>query len=79
VRAAVEIVPGWARKRLSLGENFRLRAWERALLRNGAWATDRIILESSPAAQACRRLGLPADFLYPKPEGAPRLNAGTKA
>lgn len=64
VRAAVEIVPGWARKRLNLGENFRLRSWEKALVRKGAWAADRIALESSPAAQACLRLGLPADFLY---------------
>lgn len=64
VRAAVEIVPVWLRKRLGLGDKFRLRSWEKALVRKGAFAADRIVLESSPAAQACLRLGLPADFLY---------------
>jgi uncharacterized protein (DUF2236 family) len=64
VRAAISIEPPWLRELLGLGEESGLRAWERALVRQGAAFADRIVLESSPAAQACLRLGLPADFLY---------------
>ncbi len=64
IRAAVSITPPWLRDRLGLGEEFGLKAWESALVRQGAAFAERIVLESSPAAQACLRLGLPADYLY---------------
>ncbi|MFZ1110728.1 MAG: oxygenase MpaB family protein [Rhodomicrobium sp.] len=64
VRAAVDIAPPWLRELLGLGAEFGLRSWEAALVRRGAAFADRIVLESSPAVQACQRLGLPADYLY---------------
>ncbi|MXP63372.1 DUF2236 domain-containing protein [Roseomonas sp. M0104] len=61
VRAAVAVTPPWAQAQLGLES--RLRPWEaRLLLRAGAMA-DRLLLESSPAVQACRRLGLPPRML----------------
>jgi len=64
IRAAVEIVPGWTRELLGLGSSFGLTGWEAALVRAAGAAADRIALPSNPAAQACRRLGLPEDYLY---------------
>ncbi|MBI1181456.1 MAG: DUF2236 domain-containing protein [Alphaproteobacteria bacterium] len=63
VRAAVELVP--ARLRALLGLAGRgLRPWEAPLVRRAALASERLMLPSSPAVQACRRMGLPADYLY---------------
>ena len=64
VRAAVEIVPGWARDAAGLGPECGLRLWERPLVRMAAAAADRLLLGSSPAAQSCRRLGLSSDYLF---------------
>ena len=64
VRAAVEITPPVVRERLGLGPGCGLRRWEEPLVRALAMAADKIVLESAPAAQASRRLGLPADHLY---------------
>lgn len=63
VRAAVEMTPDWARRQLGLAW-LGLRPGEEALIRQLGAAADRIPLPSSPAAQACVRLGLPADWLY---------------
>ncbi len=64
VRAAVELTPEWAREILGLGERYGLsRAGAAALHALGA-GSDRIVLESAPPAQACLRMGLPADYLY---------------
>jgi uncharacterized protein (DUF2236 family) len=63
IRAAVEIVPGEVRRRLGLGQRWGLRGREEALVRRIARLADRIRLDDAPAAQACRRLGLPADYL----------------
>ncbi|MES2534189.1 MAG: oxygenase MpaB family protein [Pseudomonadota bacterium] len=63
VRAAVDILPVDIRRRLALGPALGLRAIERSMLRRaGAWV-DRIVLPSSPAAQACRRLGVTPESL----------------
>jgi uncharacterized protein (DUF2236 family) len=70
VRAAVDLVPSWIRMRLGLGDAYGLRgheAWLAAVL--GA-AAERIVLPTSPAAQACLRLGLPAAYLYSPGEQA---------
>jgi uncharacterized protein (DUF2236 family) len=64
VRAAVSLTPPWIRNCLALGEEFGLRAWERVFVQRGSALADRIMLESSPAVQACIRLGLPANYLY---------------
>ncbi|MDB5454660.1 MAG: hypothetical protein JWP92_245 [Caulobacter sp.] len=72
-RAAVEITPAWARTLLGLGAGWGLKGWERRLLRLAGAAADRVVLDSSPAVQACRRLGLPGDYLY----GIDRAGTGT--
>ncbi|HEX5775485.1 MAG TPA: oxygenase MpaB family protein [Caulobacteraceae bacterium] len=63
IRAAVDILPGWARETLGL-EDQRLKAWERSLVRALGRLSDRILVESSPSSAACRRLGLPSDYLH---------------
>jgi len=64
LKAAVELLPAWLRERLDLGPRWSLKPWERTLVKAVARAGDRIVLKSSPAVQACRRLGLPDDYLY---------------
>lgn len=64
VKAAVEILPPGIADQLDLGGQWRLRSWERALVRTMARTADRLVLEAWPAVQACRRLGLPDDHLY---------------
>lgn len=66
LKAAVGIVPGWARERLALTGQWDLRPWQRRAVGRSAAAADRILLRSSPAVQSCRRLGLPEDYLYTK-------------
>ena len=66
LRAAVSILPAPVRKRLQLDRNYQLANWQRALVCKGGALSDRIVLRSAPPAQACRRLGLPADYLYKK-------------
>ncbi len=63
VRAAVDLTPRWLRT--IWGLNGRgLRAWEAEVVRHAGAFADRLVLESSPAVQACRRMRLPADYLY---------------
>lgn len=64
IRAAVDILPEWTRERLGLGPDHGLKRWEAALVRTAGRLADAIVIESSPASQACLRLGLPADYLY---------------
>ncbi len=63
VRAAVELVPRWLVTKLGL-EGFGLRSFEAELVRRAGALADRIVLNANPAVQACRRMGLPADYLY---------------
>jgi uncharacterized protein (DUF2236 family) len=63
VRAAINLTPPWLRTVLGL-HGRGLRAWEAQMLRRAAAFADRLVLKSSPAVQACRRMGLPADYLY---------------
>ncbi len=70
VRAAVSLTPSWVRNLLGLGDDYGLRAWEGRLVRQGSALADRIMLESSPAVQACLRLGLPANYLYRRDAGS---------
>jgi hypothetical protein len=64
VRAAVEITPAWARELLGLGAGFGLRRGEETLLRAMGAVSERFVIEDAPPAQACKRLGLPANHLY---------------
>jgi uncharacterized protein (DUF2236 family) len=64
IRAAVELTPGWVRERLGLDDRFGLRPWHRPLVRLLGALADRVVLPFSPAVQSCRRLGLPARYLY---------------
>jgi uncharacterized protein (DUF2236 family) len=61
VRAAIALLPGWARTRLGLRP--ALRPGETQILRRAARLAHRIRLDAGPAAQACIRLGLPPDHL----------------
>lgn len=63
LRAAVDTLPQDLRARLRL-EPRGLSERRRPLVRALGLAADRVRLDSSPAVQACRRLGLPADHLY---------------
>ena len=63
VRAAVEILPDWARRRLRLRQD-RLRAWERPFVRSLAGAADRFPLRDAPPEQSRRRLGLADVSVY---------------
>lgn len=64
VKAAIDILPAWVRERLELGDAWDLSPWQRLAVRRAGQTIDRIPLRSAPAAQACRRLGLPEDYLY---------------
>jgi uncharacterized protein (DUF2236 family) len=63
VRAAVELTPRWARTILGL-DGHGLRPWEGELVWQAGALADRVVLASSPAVLACRRMRLPADYLY---------------
>jgi uncharacterized protein (DUF2236 family) len=63
VRAAIDLTPRWLRTILRLNE-LGLHAWEAEVVRQAAAFVDRIVLETNPAVQACRRMRLPADYLY---------------
>ena len=64
VRAAVQITPAWVRERLGLTSAQGLGTIEKRLVCWAGRLADRIVLRESPAVQACRRLDLPADYLY---------------
>lgn len=64
IRAAVDIVPLWARQLLGLGQPYGLRALERLIVAQAGAGADRVRLDSSPAAEASVRLGLASDYLW---------------
>lgn len=66
VRAAIELIPQPVRALLGLSRS-DMAAWRSGLIRGAAALADRVVLRSSPAVQACLRLGLPADHLYRSP------------
>jgi uncharacterized protein (DUF2236 family) len=64
-RAAVQITPPWLHERLGLAPAWTFHArWQHAAVRRLARAADSLLLRSSPAVQACVRLGLPEDYLF---------------
>jgi uncharacterized protein (DUF2236 family) len=63
IRAAIDLTPHWLQMIVGLTDH-GLNAWEAGLVRQiGAFA-DRVVLETNPAVQACRRMRLPANYLY---------------
>jgi uncharacterized protein (DUF2236 family) len=66
VRAAVEITPRWVRDVLGLDASQGLQAWEYPVVRGLGRLADRLYVRSSPAVQACQRLGLPPRYLFQK-------------
>jgi uncharacterized protein (DUF2236 family) len=64
IRAGVDITPGWVRDILGLDSRHGLASWERHVVGALGALADRIPVPSSPAVQACRRLGLPSGWLY---------------
>ena len=66
IRAAVEITPSWVREILGLDARYGLRRFEAGFVRALGAISDRIVVRSSPPAQACRRLGLSVRSLRPK-------------
>lgn len=64
VRAAIELLPPDLREQLELTGQWQLPPWQRVIVARLGALSDRILLRSSPAVQACRRLGLPDDYLY---------------
>jgi uncharacterized protein (DUF2236 family) len=71
--AAVEILPQAVRSRLELGTEYNLTTLERRAVKALAAIAERIPEPNGPPQQACRRLGLPADFLYKTPAAQARL------
>jgi uncharacterized protein (DUF2236 family) len=63
VRSAVDLVPPFVRTILGLSDH-GLHAWEAEVVRQAGAFADRIVLEANPAVQACRRMGLPGNYLY---------------
>jgi len=64
IRAALDVVPAWARERLGLDARQGLRSLERTMVKSIAGLADRIVLPGSVPAQSCVRLGLPVTYLY---------------
>lgn len=75
-RASVSILPTRVRERLELGRACGLSAMEAATLRTLGALAERVPVPSAPPAQACKRLGLPATFLYRNQQAQERILAG---
>src|SRR5262249_29003019 len=43
---------------------YGLHPWEAEVVRRAGAFADRVVLDSNPAVQACRRMRLPVDYLY---------------
>lgn len=74
-QGAVSILPDAVRERLALDPKWTLPPLARAMLRAAGALAECVPLADAPPAQACRRLGLPADFLYRSRAAQARLLA----
>jgi uncharacterized protein (DUF2236 family) len=63
IRAAIDLTPHWLRTIVGLTDH-GLNVWEARLVRQIGEFADRLILESNPAVQACRRVRLSSNYLY---------------
>ncbi|WP_297515550.1 oxygenase MpaB family protein [uncultured Caulobacter sp.] len=64
IRAAVGLVPEEVRAVLGLGGEWLPRPFEGAVIRAAARLADRTPIPGAPPYEACRRMGLPGDWLY---------------
>ena len=65
IRAAVALLPDWARAQLELdGPQWRLRRWDALVVRRLGALFERLAIPKTPPVEASLRLGLPANFLY---------------
>jgi uncharacterized protein (DUF2236 family) len=64
IRAAVDLTPPEIASVVGLEPRHGLSSWQASIVRAAAKAADRLPLREAPPAQACVRLGLPADWLY---------------
>jgi uncharacterized protein (DUF2236 family) len=69
VKAAVGILPPLVQEQLGLKERWSLSSWERHVIAGLGMFADRILIRSTPAVQACRRMGLADDYLYQSDSG----------
>ncbi|MDZ4775786.1 MAG: oxygenase MpaB family protein [Alphaproteobacteria bacterium] len=63
-RASVSLLPKIVREKLELGPEYDLSPMGARVVRGLGALSDRIPVTSAPPAQACVRMGLPANFLY---------------
>lgn len=63
IRAAVDLTPHPPQAIVGLTDH-SLNAWEARVVRQIESLVDRLVLETNPAVRACRRIGLPANYLY---------------
>jgi len=72
VRAGIHLLPQWVAQRLGLdAPQWQLRPWEKRLLQSMGALFERLPIPNSPPVQACRRMGLSANFLYKNEVGEP--------
>ena len=65
VRAGISLLPPWLIERLNLqGSKWQLKPWEHRLLRNMGALFERLPIPNTAPTLACRRMGLPANYLY---------------
>jgi uncharacterized protein (DUF2236 family) len=70
VRAGIHLLPDWLAQRLGLtAPEWQLRSWEKRLLVHLGALFERLPIPRSPPVLACKRMGLPANFLYKNPVG----------
>jgi uncharacterized protein (DUF2236 family) len=63
IRGAVDLIPPELRRRLALDRGYALPRSGAVVLRQLGRPAGRVPIDTSPAVEACRRLGLPADYL----------------
>ena len=63
IRAAIDLTPHWLRTIVGLTDH-GLDAWEAGVVRQIGALADRLVLETNPAVQACRRMRLSINYLY---------------
>ncbi|MGE0743470.1 MAG: oxygenase MpaB family protein [Hyphomonadaceae bacterium] len=71
--ASVSLLPDWLRSLLQLGPEYDLSPMSRTLVRSMGAIGERVPIAGAPPAQACLRLGLPANFLYRSREAQGRV------
>jgi uncharacterized protein (DUF2236 family) len=62
-RAAIDLTPRWLRTLVGLTDH-GLNVWEAGIVKQIGTFADRLVLETNPAVQACRRMRLSANYLY---------------